>query len=299
MSESLTSVAVLGFGTMGQGIVRLLTRHGIDATVLDVDVEQARSVATRLAEEDPSSTGQVSVRATVAEAVADAEVVFEALPEELALKTSVLGSVLEAHPSALLFTNTSSLPVDEMAEALGHPTTLVGVHFFNPAEIMPGVEVIPATSTDPVVVDRALAVLGELGKTPTVVRSSAGFIANRLQLALFAEAARCVDEGLATPEDVDQVVRTTFGPRLAAYGPFAIADMAGLDIFEAILHSLRAAFGDRFTTPAGLADRVAAQQLGTKTRGGYFSYDEAAVAELQAERDSKYERIIAAARDSA
>jgi 3-hydroxybutyryl-CoA dehydrogenase len=117
-----------------------------------------------------------------------------------------------------------------------------------------------------------------------------------LQLALFAEAARCVEEGLAGPEDVDRVVRTTFGPRLAAYGPFAIADMAGLDVFEAILQQLQDAFGDRFATPPGLAEKVAEKNLGTKTLGGYFSYDEATVAALQAERDDTYRRIIDAAR---
>jgi len=172
----------------------------------------------------------------------------------------------------------------------------VGVHFFNPAEVMPGVEVIPSAATDPGVVTRALSILEGLGKTPTVVRSSAGFIGNRLQLALFAEAARCVEEGLAGPEDIDRIVRTTFGPRLAAYGPFAIADMAGLDIFEAILKQLQEAFGDRFAAPVGLAQKVAEQKLGTKTLGGYFSYDEAEVAALQAERDATYQRIIDAAR---
>ena len=295
MATSLSSAAVLGFGTMGQGIVRLLLAHGVDVTVLDVEVEKARQTAARLAE-DAALDAVISVHADVEEAVAGVDVVFEALPEQLALKTAVLSQVLAANPVALLFTNTSSLPVDTMAGTVDDPDTLLGVHFFNPAEVMPGVEVIPSTATDPGVVTRALTILGELGKEPTVVRSSAGFLGNRLQLALFAEAARCVEEGLAAPEDVDRVVRTTFGPRLAAYGPFAIADMAGLDIFAAILQQLQEAFGDRFATPAGLAEKVAEGQLGTKTLGGYFSYDEAAAAALQAERDAAYQRIIDAAR---
>jgi 3-hydroxybutyryl-CoA dehydrogenase len=295
MGTSLTSAAVLGFGTMGQGIVRLLVAHGVDVTVLDVDVEKARGTAARLAE-GAGPSASISVHTTVAEVVAGVEVVFEALPEDLALKAAVLRQVLAANPSALLFTNTSSLPVDTMAGTVGDPGTLVGVHFFNPAEVMPGVEVIPSAATDPDVVTRALEILEGLGKTPTVVRSSAGFIGNRLQLALFAEAARCVEEGLAGPEDIDRVVRTTFGPRLAAYGPFAIADMAGLDIFEAILQQLREAFGDRFAAPVGLTQKVAEKKLGTKTLGGYFTYDEAEVAALQAERDATYQRIIDAAR---
>lgn len=295
MGTPLTSAAVLGFGTMGQGIVRLLVAHGVDVTVLDVDADKARDTAARLARE-ASAGASISVHTTVAEVVTGVEVVFEALPEDLALKAAVLGEVLAANPSVPLFTNTSSLPVDTMAETVGKPGTLVGVHFFNPAEVMPGVEVIPSASTEPAVVTRAMSILEDLGKTPTVVRSSAGFIGNRLQLALFAEAARCVEEGLAAPEDVDRVVRTTFGARLAAYGPFAVADMAGLDIFQAILQQLQAAFGDRFETPTSLAEKVAGQKLGTKTLEGYFSYDEAEVAALQAERDARYQRIIDAAR---
>ena len=295
MSASLTSAAVLGFGTMGQGIVRLLVTHGVVATVLDVDADKARETAARMAS-DAVPGARISVHATVAEVVAGAEVVFEALPEQLTVKTGVLREVQAANPSLLLFTNTSSLPVDTIAATLGDPATLVGVHFFNPAEVMPGVEVIPSAATDPEVVARALSILEILGKEPTVVRSSAGFIGNRLQLALFAEATRCVEEGLAGPEDVDRVVRTTFGPRLAAYGPFAIADMAGLDVFEAILQQLKDAFGDRFATPPGLAEKVADNNLGTKTLGGYFTYDEATVAALQAERDATYQRIIDAAR---
>jgi 3-hydroxybutyryl-CoA dehydrogenase len=295
LGPPFASAAVLGFGTMGQGIVRLLVSHGVEVTVLDLDVEKARETAARLAvAAGPGAS--IVVRTTVADVVAGAEVVFEALPEDLALKTSVLRQVVAANPPALLFTNTSSLPVDTMAAAVGDPGTLVGVHFFNPAEVMPGVEVIPSAATDPGVVTRALAILEGLGKTPTVVRSSAGFIGNRLQLALFAEAARCVEEGLASPEEIDRVVRTTFGPRLAAYGPFAIADMAGLDVFQAILQQLQEAFGDRFATPPGLTEKVAEEKLGTKTFGGYFSYDEEEVAALHAERDTAYQRIIDAAR---
>jgi 3-hydroxybutyryl-CoA dehydrogenase len=295
LGTSLTSAAVLGFGTMGQGIARLLLDHGVGVTVLELEVEKAREAAVRLtAGAGPGAS--LTVHLSVAEAVADAEVVFEALPERLDLKTAVLREVLASNPSALLFTNTSSLPVDTMAATVGDPSTLVGVHFFNPAEVMPGVEVIPSEATGAEVVTRALSILEDLGKIPTVVRSSAGFIGNRLQLALFAEAARCVEEGLAGPEDVDRVVRTTFGPRLAAYGPFAIADMAGLDIFESILQQLQEAFGDRFATPPGLAERVAENRLGTKTLGGYFSYDEADVAARQTERDAAYQRIIDAAR---
>ena len=114
MSASLTSAAVLGFGTMGQGIVRLLVTHGVVATVLDVDADKARATAARLAT-DAVPGARICAHATVAEVVAGAEVVFEALPEQLTVKTGVLRGVQAANPSLLLFTNTSSLPVDAIA----------------------------------------------------------------------------------------------------------------------------------------------------------------------------------------
>ena len=128
----------------------------------------------------------------------------------------------------------------------------------------------------------------DAGKRPAVVRSTPGFIANRLQMALFLECLRCVDEGIVTPEALDTVVSTTFGFRLLLFGPFAIADMAGLDVYQRILENLQARYGDRFATPAAISDRVARGDLGLKTGRGFRTFDTRTQRELPAARDQMY-----------
>ena len=118
------------------------------------------------------------------------------------------------------------------------------------------------------------------------------FVANRLQIALFREAARCVEEGLATPEQVDEVVRTTFGLRLAHYGPFEIADMAGLHVFEAILKNLADAYGDRFDTPASLRELVDRGKTGLTAGAGYYRYDNESISDLLDRRDDRYRATV-------
>jgi 3-hydroxybutyryl-CoA dehydrogenase len=223
-----------------------------------------------------------------------ADLVIEALPEILDLKVQVLREILSRHPDIPVYSNTSSIPIDAMSAALDHPPVLVGVHFFNPPEIIPGVEVIPSQHTDPQVVSDALAFLGRLGKSGIVIKSSPGFIANRLQLALFAEAARCLEEGLASAEDIDTIVVSTFGLRLANYGPFAIADMAGLDIFHAIQTMLATSYGDRFAVGAELNDRVTSKRLGLKSGSGFYRYQDGEAARIALARDRKYSRTIRA-----
>ena len=147
------------------------------------------------------------------------------------------------------------------------------MHWFNPPEWTPGVEVVPVEETDAAVVERVVEFLRAIGKRPAVVRPGVGFVANRLQMALFSEAVRCVEEGLASPEEVDEVVRSCFGFRLPFFGPFQIATMAGLDIYRAVLEQHRDGLGERFLVPDGLDD-------------GFYEYgDPEGVA---AERDRRY-----------
>lgn len=162
------------------------------------------------------------------------------------------------------------------------------MHFFNPADVIPGVEVIPGEATSPEVVARVMDLLVAAGKRPAVVRSTPAFIANRLQMALFLECLRCVDEGLVSPGALDTVVSTTFGFRLALFGPFAIADMAGLDVYQGILENLRGTYGDRFATPPAISDRVARGDLGLKTGRGFRTFDTRTRRELPSARDQMY-----------
>ncbi|MBW3602954.1 MAG: 3-hydroxyacyl-CoA dehydrogenase family protein [Actinobacteria bacterium] len=168
------------------------------------------------------------------------------------------------------------------------PGRFLGTHWFNPPEWTPGVEVIPAGATDEQVVERTVAVLRAIGKRPTVVGDGPGFVANRLQSALFAEAVACVDDGLATPAQVDEVVRTTFGFRLPFFGPFQIADMAGLDVYREVFGTLEHGLGRRFRPPAALGRLVEADRRGTKNGAGFFDYTAGERERLLAERDRRY-----------
>ncbi|MET8209139.1 3-hydroxyacyl-CoA dehydrogenase family protein [Streptomyces sp. NPDC005373] len=296
-------VAVLGLGTMGRSIAGLCAAQGCDVTGTDPHAdgveEQIERIIADVLRDAPSGSlaraTRVRMATSVSAAVDGSDLVIEALPESAELKVRVLRPLFAEAPERLVFTNTSALPVDFLSDQLGHPPGFLGVHFFNPAHIVRGVEIIPAEATAAWAVTTTHRLLGQLGKSAVAVRSSPGFVGNRLQLALFAEAARCVDEGLATPEEVDEIVRTTFGFRLACYGPFTIADMAGLDVFHAILENLHQHFGPRFEPPSGLRDRVRAGRLGLKSGAGYGTYPAAEAESLEADRNTRYQAVIAAA----
>jgi 3-hydroxybutyryl-CoA dehydrogenase len=169
-----------------------------------------------------------------------------------------------------------------------NPERFLGVHFSNPSPFIPGVEVIPHAGTDEAVVATARELVHSTGKQTAVVKDVTGFALNRLQYALFHEATQLVEEGVATPEDIDTLVRTTFGFRLPFFGPFAIADMAGLDVYNFCYKSLQTDFPERFATPKILTDLVDAGKLGTKTGAGFLDVPAERTPELIAYRNRAY-----------
>jgi 3-hydroxybutyryl-CoA dehydrogenase len=300
--ESSITVAVVGLGTMGCGIATSALAHGFQVVVADFDEASTdagiRQIASRI--ERYAETGDVPERAVerglrpitdYGELREGVSLVIEAVPESYEVKRPVLAALSLGCP-AVIATNTSALSVDELATSVVDPHRFLGVHFFNPAELIPGVEIVRGAVTDDEAVRLAATILGRLSKHPSVVLDSPGFIANRIQFALFAECARCLEEGLASAEEIDQIVRTTFGFRLGAYGPFKIADMAGLDVYVSILETLSAAFGDRFDPSQTLLGTVAAGKTGTKTRGGFFDYTASEVEALGASRDETYRGLL-------
>ncbi len=180
------------------------------------------------------------------------------------------------------------MPVDRLAEPLRRPQRFLGMHWFNPPEWTPGVEVVAAPQTDPGTVERVIDFLRALGKAPAVVRASTGFVANRLQMALLCEAVRCVEDGIASPEEIDEVARSSFGFRLPFFGPFQIADMAGLDVYEAVAEQHREGLGERFFIPEMIRERVARGETGTSAGAGFYAYEEGEPERVLAERDERY-----------
>ena len=221
--------------------------------------------------------------------MADADLVVEAVPEDPDLKAQILGRVSAAAPvAAVIASNTSSLPIGGLAEAVGEPERFLGVHWFNPPEWTPGIEVIAGPATDRATVERVLAFLRSVGKRPAEVADRAGFVSNRLQMALLREALAIVEEGQTTREHLDEVVRSTFGFRLPFFGPFQIADMAGLDTYVSVFETLERDVGPAFAPPAALREHVAAGRLGAKSGEGFSAYSDDERSTLLLERDRRY-----------
>jgi 3-hydroxybutyryl-CoA dehydrogenase len=296
------TVAVVGAGTMGLGVAECFAAAGINVRLTDATpdltrqakerlVERARghAAAGLLAEEAAERVESVETADSAAEAASGVDLVFEAVPEDMDLKRETLGACSgAAPPGAVIVSNTSSLPINTLAGFVGSPERFCGMHWFNPPEWTPGVEVIPSAATDAETVERVVGFLRGVGKRPAVVGDGPGFVANRIQNALFLEAVRCVEEGLASPQEVDEVVRSCFGFRLPFFGPFQIADMAGLDVYESVLGVLEEGLGERFEAPETLRKLVEDGRTGTKSGAGFLDYTEEERDRLLTERDRRY-----------
>lgn len=294
--------AVVGSGYMGGGIAQVLALSGADVRIADVDLEVARGNLERLLAEAaqfaadglfpgdaPALIAERITAATIEDAVASASFIEEAVPEKLEIKLATLKRISDAAaPGAVIGSNTSTIRIGLLAEAVSNPERFLGVHFSNPAPFIPGVELIPHEKTDAAIVARVERIVAATGKETARVKDATGFVLNRLQYALFHEATQLVEEGVATPEDIDAIVRTTFGFRLPFFGPFAIADMAGLDVYAFGYASLQTEFPERFATPKILDDLVSAGKYGTKSGAGFLDVPADRTPELVAYRNKAY-----------
>jgi len=305
VTEQIEHIAVVGAGYMGGGIAQVFAMAGLDVVICDADPAMTHRHLDRLRREaddfeqqglfEPGSADlvQKNLRAagSVAEAVAIADLVEEAVMERPDVKGSVLRSIEEAaRPGAVIGSNTSTLPIGDLASGLERPERFLGVHFSNPAPFIPGVELIAHAGTDEAVVQSVEALVPRTGKLTARVNDKAGFVLNRLQYVLLKEAFNLVEEGVATPTDVDIIVRTTFGYRLPFFGPFAIADMAGLDVYRDGFRTLEAHYGERLAAPAMLTEVVEAGRYGVKQGGGLVT-PAGDQAPLVAFRNTAYARL--------
>ncbi|GHD52783.1 3-hydroxyacyl-CoA dehydrogenase family protein [Mycetocola manganoxydans] len=299
-------IAIVGSGYMGGGIAQVLALSGATVRLADISEEIAKSNYERLIEEArqfvaddlfPADAveriqANVSPSASIEEAVADADFIEEAVPEKIEIKHATLKRISEAaRPDAIIGSNTSTILISSLAEAVVNPERFLGVHFSNPAPFIPGVELIPHEGTDAKAIELVEEIVAATGKETARVKDATGFVLNRLQYALFHEATQLVEEGVATPEDIDTIVRTTFGFRLPVFGPFAIADMAGLDVYSFCYASLQTRWPERFATPDSLKELVDAGKFGTKTGAGYLDVPSERTAELIAYRNKAYVAI--------
>ena len=278
-------VAVVGAGTMGHGIAQVAAMAGHPVTLFDADAHQVvRAVArveanlekgVRLGKVDADSRdaalASLSPAAALDEAVAGAELVIEAVPEVLSLKADLFRRIADlAANDAVLATNTSSLSVTKIGEALPFPGRFLGLHFFNPVHVMALVEVVKGQRTEPTVLERAVRFVRGLGKEPVVVADSPGFASSRLGIVLGMEAIRMVEAGVATPEDIDKAM--TLGYR-HPMGPLRLTDLVGLDVRLGIARYLHETLeSEAFRPPALLERMVAEGRLGKKTGRGFYDW---------------------------
>jgi 3-hydroxyacyl-CoA dehydrogenase len=270
---------------MGAGIALVFARAGSHVTLH----ARRRSTLERARARIREVESRVLLTRSLERALRDAELVVESVTEDPATKGSLLARVEPLIPEGtLLATNTSSLPIEELASVLERPAALAGMHWFNPPELVDLVEIVAGPATAPEVTATLAGWAVALGKTPVVVRRDVpGFVANRLQYALIREAYALVEAGVASYADVDAAVRNGLGPRWAAVGPFESMDLAGLDVHQEVARRLFPTLSNDREPPLALTRLVAGGNLGTKTRHGLRGrYSSAAVAALEQRRAS-------------
>ncbi len=262
---------------MGHGIAQVLATAGMDVVVYDPFPGALAAVPERIARSlqsidgDPGALTRVSLEEDLERAVSEADWVFEAAPEKLELKQELFRRIDAAAPEgAVLATNTSVIPVGQVAAAASGRGRIVGTHWWNPPYLVPLVEVVQGPDTTDETVRRTIDLLEQLGKTAVHVRRDvAGFVGNRLQHALWREAFNLVDAGVCDAETVDTVVKAGFGRRLAVLGPMENADMVGLDLTLSIHAYVLPTLDPPSQPAAGLRERVERGELGMKSGLGF------------------------------
>ncbi|HLM67906.1 MAG TPA: 3-hydroxyacyl-CoA dehydrogenase family protein [Longimicrobium sp.] len=287
MSELSNSlVAVIGAGTMGHGIAQVCAMAGYDVALFDPTPGAVDRALTRIGEnldkgvergkvaaaDAAAARGRLRAADTLRDAVSDAGLMIEAVPEVMELKERIFREADEATPAdAILASNTSSLSVSRIAAATGRPERVVGLHFFNPVHIMKLLEVVRGRGTSQVTVDASLAFAGRIGKEPIVVTDTPGFASSRLGVALGLEAMRMVEEGVASPADIDRAMELGYNHPM---GPLKLTDVVGLDVRLGIAEYLHGELGgEQYRPPEILRRMVAEGRLGKKSGRGFYDWE--------------------------
>ena len=279
----LQRVAVIGAGTMGTGIAQVAARAGYRTAIFDVAPGAARKAVERIrdslaravekgrcTEAERTQALDLLSAAPDLEAAAAADLIVEAAPEDLQLKRELFATLSKAcRPEAILASNTSSLPITAIASAARGPERVIGLHFFNPVPAMKLLEIVQGERTHPLVVAAARAFGARLGKEVVVVRDAPGFATSRLGVCIALEAMRMVEEGVASPEEIDRAIELGYGHPM---GPLRLTDQVGLDVRLAIAEHLLAELGERFRPPQLLRRMVRAGKLGKKSGEGFYKY---------------------------
>lgn len=295
------NITVIGSGVMGSGIAQSFAMGGYAVVVNDIAEKNlvkakqlildnlsllaAEGVLSEKKKQD-AAENLIYMR-ELAEAVREADVIIEVIPEVIELKWD-LYQKLDAliGPETIIASNTSTFPISTLAEKTKFPERMIITHFFNPGHLVPLVEIVKHQRTREDVVDITINLIRSIGKTPVLLKKEiSGFIANRLQTALMREAFYLLEEGVASAEDIDAAVTTGPGFRWAFTGPIEIADFGGLDTWQRVFENVAPALDQSIEAPKIIRQLVEENKLGTKTGEGIFSYDAALVPNKIRKRD--------------
>lgn len=280
----INKIGVVGAGTMGNGIAHVCALSGFDVVLIDISQEilgratekMKKNMGRQVKKEKISQTDMDAAlkritNATALEALKDADLVVEAVVEDLKTKKEIFQK-LDAicKKDCILSSNTSSISIGDIAQATKRPEKVMGMHFMNPVPMMVLVELVKGKSTSEETINAAREIAEKLGKTPVLVNDSPGFVANRILMPMINEAVWCLNEGVAKAEDVDAVMKLGMNHPM---GPLALADLIGLDVCKSILDVMYEGFSDKKYAPCPLlSKKVEEGNLGRKTGKGFYEY---------------------------
>ena len=283
---SFSTTAVVGAGTMGNGIAHVLALNGYAVTLIDISEEaleqgtdtiasnlQRQVNKERITEAERTATlDRISTHTELAEAVSDAELVIEAVSETTDVKGPIFETLDEATPDdAILASNTSSISITWLGAQTSRPEQVIGMHFFNPVPVMKLVEVVRGLDTSDATYDEVETLASDLSKTPVEVNDAPGFVSNRVLMPMINEAVFCLMEGVADEEAIDTVMKLGMNHPM---GPLTLADFIGLDVCLGIMEVLHRELGDDKYRPCPLLRKmVTAGHLGRKSGQGFYAYD--------------------------
>ncbi|MED1792288.1 3-hydroxyacyl-CoA dehydrogenase family protein [Brevibacillus nitrificans] len=300
-------VAVIGSGVMGHGIAQEYALAGYTVFLYDLQesflIKAKRSVENSLnllvkeqviseqAKQD--ALERIVLTTDLQTAVAKADVITEAIPEVIELKWDLFEKLEQfAKEDAIIASNTSTFSIARLIEKAKTPQRIIITHFFNPAQLVPLVEIVRHESTSEAVVSRIMELMVEIGKSPVLLKKDVpGFIANRLQAALMREAFSLLKEGVADAREIDTVMKDGIGFRWAFVGPIETADFGGLDTWKRVIDNLAPELNASQKAPELIDELVEKGELGTKTGSGIYSYADTSVEEKLKQRDEQFIRL--------
>lgn len=304
MSEkTISRVAVIGAGTMGPGMAATFARQGFDVTLFDVKPEQLEKAPGTVdfvygiltnggfmtGEEADAGRARITYTGDLAEALDGAGFVVETVPERKDIKQQVFQEIESlVADNAIIASNTSGIPISDLAAVTRVPGRVVGMHWSNPPHLIPVIEVIRGQATTDETANATVAMVEAIGMVPALVdKDIAGFVENRILYAIMREALHLLDEGVASAEAIDTITKWGIGYKLAVIGPLELLDVAGLDIYTSVASYLNKDLNASSDISSTVTSKVAEGKLGMKTQGGLFEYTPEKIGQLQQQRGRK------------